>query len=433
MAFVCILVCLTALAGCGSPEVPATENKEELATLSAEVIQVEPRLWPEIVRTQGSLVADEVSVVGSRVTGRIDQVHVDLGDQVREGDPLVTLDRVEFKLLVDQAEAQLNQSMASVGLEPGGSIGGLDPTKAPPVRQEQALWDEAMANLTRGQRLYADKITTQAELDQLAAAERVAAARYASALNGVQEKIAIIRVRQAELGIAREHLENAVLKAPFNALIQQRQVAPGMYVQTGDSIATLVRIDPLRFRGTMPERHAQQLKLGQEVELHIKSLPAPKTVKITRISPSLDLLSRALMFEAQVANHNGKLRSGLFAEAKVVLNPQAESIVVPHSSLVEFAGTQKIWKVTDGVAGELEVLIGQRRPEGVEILSGLFAGDVILRNARQGRVARIQPTQNSSSPATQLTRRDGSSESDGNPQVVQEAALGSESGSTSLE
>ena len=52
---------------------------------------MEMRTWPTLIRTQGSLIADEVVVVGTRVEGLVDQVHVDLGDRVTAGQPLVTL------------------------------------------------------------------------------------------------------------------------------------------------------------------------------------------------------------------------------------------------------------------------------------------------------------------------------------------------------
>jgi RND family efflux transporter MFP subunit len=380
-----------------------------LAVLQAEVLTVRPGPWPLVVRTQGSLVADEVAVIGARVAGRVADVHVDLGDIVRAQAPLVTLDRAEFQLQVSQAEAQLAQARAAVGLGPDDPVEKLDPKSAPPVREEKAVWDEAKAKSLRWQQLRAQNAVTETDYEQVISAERVAEARYSSALNSVNEKIALIGVRAAELALAKQRLEDAVIVTPFDGLVQQRRVAPGTFVQVGNAIATLVRSNPLRFRGTMPERHAQHLALGQQVRLHIESETEPRVAEVTRISPVLDELSRALLFEARVENNDGRLRTGLFAEAEVVLDPAATSIVVPASSLVEFAGAEKVWKVVDGAAREQIVQTGQRRPDGVEVVSGLSAGDVILRDAGLGRVARIEPLPSREVPATvsaQDTERD---------------------------
>jgi RND family efflux transporter MFP subunit len=382
------------LAGCGNGS-RATDNKSqakgELPSLKAETLVVSEKTWPSIVRTQGSLMADEVATVGTKVAGRISEVHVDLGDVVRANDPLATLDQEECRLQVTQAEAQLAQAAAAVGLQPGDPVEKLDRKNAPPVRQEKAVWDEAIENLKRARVLFSRSAISESEVQKVEAAESVAAARYASSLNSVDEKIAQVGVRTAELSLARQRLADTVIRARIDGLVRERQVAPGSYVSVGHAIATIVRSNPLRFRGTMPERHAQQLAVGQSVTLQIESIEQPRTVKITRISPALDEASRALLFEALVDNTDGTLRTGLFAEGEVVLDPEARSVVVPVSAVNEFAGAEKVWKVVDGTAQEQEVRTGLRRPEGVEIVSGLNPGDRILVHADEGRIARIEP------------------------------------------
>jgi membrane fusion protein (multidrug efflux system) len=148
----------------------------------------------------------------------------------------------------------------------------------------------------------------------------------------------------------------------------------------------------------MPERHAQRLALGQQVTLTIESLPAPLVVAITRISPSVDEMSRSLLFEAEVPNAGGALRTGLFAEAQVVVDPAAQSLVVPGSAIVEFAGAEKVWKVVAGVAKEQVVQTARRGAEGIEVTKGLVAGDVILKNGGAGKTAKIEPILASESP-----------------------------------
>lgn len=384
--------CLVVLSGCepaAQPDGPPQPKAQ--ATLEAAVLTVAPQRWPLIIRSQGVLVADELASVGTKVAGSVAKVHVELGDLVGAGEPLVELDLDEFQLHVDQAEAQLDQARSAIGLQQGQSVASLQPENSPPVRQEQALWDEAKAILQRALQLQAQSVIAPAEFDQAVAGERVAEARHAGALNATREKIALIGIREVEVALARERLRNAVVVAPFGGLVLKRLVAPGDFVQVGDQIATLVRSDPLRFRGTVPEHHAQSLAVGQAVRLRIEGIAEPRVVQVTRISPSLEQASRSLMFEAELSNGNQQLRTGLFAEAEVVVNPAAVALVVPASAVVEFAGAQKVWKVVDGMASEQEVLAGQRRSSGIEILSGLNAGDVILRDGSQGSVARITP------------------------------------------
>ncbi len=386
------LCCLTIAACSRDPSQDAANGTMNAAAepLRCELITIERVSWPTIARTQGDLFADEVAVVGAKVAGRVDRIHVDLGDRVSAGSPLVTLDQDEFKLAVEQAQAQLQQARAAVGLQPGDAVEQLDPENSPPVREVRAVWDEARTKSARWQQLAKQNAVTEADLQAVLAAEQVAAAQYASALNSVREKVALIGVRSAELSLAEQRLAETVVPAPFEGLVQERQVAPGSFVQIGSAIVTFVRTDPLHFRGMMPERHARSLEIGQDVLLQIESVAEPRLVKVTRISPTLDPRSRSLLFEAEVSNRDHRLRTGLFAEGAVTIDSETTAIAIPASAIVEFAGVEKVWRVVDGTAREQVVVTGARRGELIEIRHGLTVGDRILRQGHEGRVAQVE-------------------------------------------
>lgn len=369
--------------------------KAELPIIDAAVLVVNKQVLPTTVRSQGSLVADDVTVVGTKVAGRVAEVFVDVGDSVADQAPLASLDRHEFELEVTLAKAQLVQARAALGLTADDPLEQLSPQKAPPVREAQAIWDEAKTRTARVQRLVPKNAATQEDLDTAIAAERVAEARHASAINGVLEKIAQIRVRSAELALAEQRLNDAVVVAPFEGQVHERHIAPGSFVQIGAPVVTLVKTSTLRFRGTLPERHARELSLGQQVKLNVESIDEPLTAQISRISPVVEERNRSLMFEVVLSNPDGRLRTGLFVEAEVFVDPQAEAIVIPASALNEFAGAEKVWQVEEGVAHEQVVQTARRTDEGIEIVGGLSAGDVILKNAHQGRIARVQAPANS--------------------------------------
>jgi len=345
-----------------------------------------------IVRAQGSLAADESVVVGAKVAGRVAEIGVDLGDLVESRQPLMSLELDDLRLAAKQAEAALEQARAAIGLAPQAPLEKLNPLLSPPMRQAQAVLDEAKLKRTRVERLKLQQAVTEAEWEAVLAAEKVAEALLASALNGVQEKIALIRLRDAELAIARQRLGDAVTLAPFCGVVQQRHVAPGSYVQVGQPIVTIVRTDPLRFRGTIPERWAPQLAIGQDVHLQLDGEGEPCVTKVARISPSLDPVSRALTFEAEVRNPQGRHRAGLFVEAGVVLDAERQTLAAPVAAVVEFAGMEKVWKVVDGSCVEQRIETAARRDGWVEIRSGLSAGDVILTDGSAGRPGPAPPT-----------------------------------------
>lgn len=385
-ALVTLLPLGAALAGCRANASP--QKPDAAATMAApaqvEVVTAELRPWPWVVRVQGSLLADEHAVIGTRVAGRVQQVRVDLGSLVAAGDILATLETEEFDLHVRAAEAQLEQVRVKLGLKPGDGDERLDRTQAPSVVQEAALRNQARANLQRAQSLAPNHIITAEELDQCQADLDVAEARYRSSLNAVEETIASIGLRRAELELAKQARMDAEIRAPFAGCVQQRFAAPGAYMQIGQPIVTLVRTDPLRFRAGVPERQAARLQEGQAATIHVEGLAAPLQGAVSRISPALDVSNRTLTVEIDVPNPGPRLRVGLFAEAAVVVDPEARSLAISGTAVRDFAGVEKVWIVQAGQASERVITTGRRDEEWVEVLTGLAVGDDVVRQPQDG-------------------------------------------------
>jgi membrane fusion protein (multidrug efflux system) len=354
--------------------------------------KVEPRAWQATVRSQGGLIADELAVIGARLAGRITEVAVEVGQQVTAGDVLVRLDEAELRLRVDQARAQLSRARVSLGLEPVADetdavqcpedADTIDIAAAPEVVRERARLDEARGQLMRLEALVARNAVSRTDLEAGIATVAVADATLAAVMQQVEEKVALVKVQRTTLALAREMLDQSVVRAPFDGVVQSRHASsPGASVQFGDPLVTLVRTDPLRFRGTVPERQSLKLRVGQQVLVRLDSVAKPIASTVARIAPLLDEMSRTLMFEADIPNPEGCLRSGLFAEADVVVDEQAQALVVPLTSVREFAGREKVWRVeSSGRSRSVSVRTGRRSDGLVEIVSGLSPGDLIVQD-----------------------------------------------------
>jgi len=380
-----IVLLAMAAAGCrpatpSQAETPAPDPAAAVPTV--KVVTARMQSWPRIVRVQGSLIADEHAVIGAKVAGRIKQVNVDIGSEVRRGDVLVTLEDEELTLKVKQAEAQLHQAMSRLGLKPNDREEALDRLQVPLVQQAVAQREESRANLERAKLLIERRAMAVEELQERLAAYEVAEARYRSALNEVDEQVALIGVRRAELALASQTLTDATVRAPFDGIVQHRQAAPGVFLQVGQAVVTMVRNHPLRFRAGVPERDAVHVELKQGVQIHVEGRAQPISGEITRFCPALDVSSRALCIEVDVPNPQSAMQAGLFAEAEIVIDPQAQTLSVPAAAISEFAGVEKVWLVRDGKAAPCSVQTGRRASDRVEILRGLSAGDLVASDGR---------------------------------------------------
>jgi membrane fusion protein (multidrug efflux system) len=374
-----------AAAGC------SRHTAADAATPSAEhppkrvrVVTVAEEPWPTTVRVQGSLLADEDAVIGSKLAGRVEQVNIDLGSVVKRGASLVELDCDELKLRVQQAEAMLEQACAAIGKTPDDDETTLDLENSPPVMLEQALVDEAKAAVQRAEQLLPTRAMTDAEYETFVAQLKTAEARYMSAINAVREQISLIGVRRAELALAKQQLKDAVIVAPFDALVDAKRVSPGAYVQLGQAVAALVRIDRLRFTAGVPESRASRIKEGQPISIQVAGADEPIVANVSRVSPTVVQSSRSVRIEADVPNPDLELQAGLFAQAEITIDDAATALCVPASAVTQFAGVQKVWVARSGKSEQATVRIGRRNGGRIEILDGLMPGDVILVDGSQG-------------------------------------------------
>ena len=382
-----LLLLVMTIVGCNKPA-PATNtaSRENAAAKEVAVVRARIESWPQTIRMQGSLLAYEDAVIGSKLAGRVAEVAVDLGSVIRKGEVLVKLVRSELDLRVGLAEAQLQQACATIGITPAEDETLFDPTTAPGVNMEQAMVNEAQSTVNRAQQLLSSRAVTEQEFDTMVAQLKAAQARYNAAVNTVGEQISMIGVRRKELALAKQMVTDSEVVAPFDGVVGERLVSPGEFVAAGQAVVTLVRADVLRFTAGIPESRAAEIHVGQQ--LQIKSgmnIPTAIDTKLSRVSPTVMQATRSILIEADVPNPSLELQAGLFAEAEVVVDPKAESIVVPFTAVSRFAGVQKVWIVEDGVARQQTIRTGREEADRVEILAGLADGAMVVLNANEGQ------------------------------------------------
>ncbi|QDT01479.1 Toluene efflux pump periplasmic linker protein TtgG precursor [Adhaeretor mobilis] len=390
--------------GCSRPTPPTDFENSPVAVHEVDVDRIQLQSWPRTVRVQGSMLAYEDAVIGSKLPGRVAAVNVDLGSIVRQGDVMVELVRHELELRVGLAEAQLRQACAVIGIKPEEDETLFNASQAPGVTLEQALVAEAQSIVNRAEQLLSSRAVSKQEFDTMVAQLKAAQARYSSALNLVNEQISMIGVRRKELALAKQLVVDSQITAPFDGVVGERHISPGEFVSVGQTLVSLVRADLLRFTAGVPESHAAKIKEGQTVNIvDGLNITSPISTKITRISPTVMQASRSVLIEADVPNPLLDLQAGIFAEAEVVIDAHNESLVLPLSAVSRFAGVQKVWVVSDGIAEQKTIRTGREDGHRIEILQGIDRDDLIIVDEKQGhggpvvareRAAESQPQAN---------------------------------------
>ncbi len=360
------------------------------------------------VDTVGSLLAWEEVVAKSQTTGTVVRLAADLGDAVQAGQVLAELDRREADLGVDQLQADLvaaRENLARARATAEASRAALERMRGSrgllqaEVDRTRADAEWKRLELGRNRELAAKELIAARDVDnaraqaamaqaQLRAAEialaqhaeqmRAAEAQLQADLGAVKAAEAQVRQREASLDLGRKRLGDTTATAPIAGLVARRHTAVGEFVKDNTPLFTLVAVDPLKYTGTIPERYAPEVRVGQAVRLQVDAYPGRVfTGRITRIAPVVDMQTRTLALEARVPNGDGLLRPGFFARGTATTREDARVAFVPADAVAYVVGLSKVFVIADGRAVERRVKTGGREGGRVEIEDGVTAGEVV--------------------------------------------------------
>src|SRR5262249_4620982 len=223
------------------------------------------------------------------------------------------------QLRVRQADAALQQARVRLGLSAEDTDGSVVIERTAVARQSRAEMDAARSRLERAKQLFDKGLLPKADFDTTNSAYKVAEAKYEDSLEEVRNRQALLAQRRSELEIARQQLADTTLVAPFSGMIRQRNANAGQYLAAGTSVATIVQMNPLRLRTSVPEREARMIRVGQPVRVTVEGAPGTHDGRVARISPSFDESNRTLLVETEVSNSSGVLRPGGFSRAEIIV------------------------------------------------------------------------------------------------------------------
>lgn len=358
--------------------------------------------------------AFEETPLYAKLPGFVKEVHADIGDRVKVGQVLVTLnipeladDVVQREAMVVRAEAEVLQSTANVqAFEAAAQTARAKIAESQAgVTRSKAEYERWRSETTRMQQLSDSGSVTQKLRDEAAsllgaadAAREEADASVRSAEAAAQQAIAYVgkaeadaaaaeaqlQVAKAELARAKTMLSYREILAPYDGVVTRRTVDTGHFVQSPGGAAakplmTVARIDKVRVYLEVPEIDAGQVNEGDEVTLTVQALGGAKfTAAVARTSWSLDPANRSLRVEIDIDNDGASLRPGMYAFGELRLTQRENALTLPSSALFRIGDAAYCCVVDDGAVKRCPLGVGLRTPAGVEVLEGVDPGDVVV-------------------------------------------------------
>jgi membrane fusion protein, multidrug efflux system len=376
---------IAAVPACSRPEAESgTAAASAAGTPTIATVRVIEQPLDVQLSLPGELRAYQSVDIFPRVTGFVKTVVVDRGSRVRAGDVLATLEAPE--LVAQRAEAQSKLQAAEAQLAVARANADADKSTFERLKGASATPGVVAGNDV----LVAEKGADASQNQALAAQQSVEAMRQA--LNAIRDLEGYLRIT-----------------APFAGVVTERNIHPGALVgpSSGTSASPLLRLvenNRLRLVVPVPEAYTTQLTTGTDVPFSVSAYPGRRFIgRVARIARAVDVATRTMAVELDVANVDGSLAPGTFSQVQWPVRRSGPSLFVPSTSLGSTTDRTFVIRVRDGKTEWVDVRTGLTSGTLVEVFGDLKAGDQVAERGtdelRPGTAVRVKEGSPPTKPA----------------------------------
>lgn len=362
------------LSACGGRDhAPAAGAPPPIPVAVVPVVAVDTA---ERLEAGGVVAAMESATISSRIVATIAGVRVSAGDRVRAGDVMVALEARDVAAQSGAARAN------AVAAEHALAQARTAQAAAEAEQRLAAAWQKRIATL------HARNSATDQERDEAEARLSAAAARVAGAQAGVDGAAAQLASARASVGVATATEAFTTLRAPFAGLVTERLSDPGNLAAPGVPLLRLESDGARQVVVRVDEARAAYVRPGDRVSVLIETpgepIPPGHAVEgvVAEVARAIGADQRAFTVKVAVPE-SVAARSGTFARV-VFKGAPRRALVVPAAAVQRHGQVSSVYVVHDGVARLRLVQVGAASPEGIEVLSGLDAGEATVSSPAAG-------------------------------------------------
>jgi RND family efflux transporter MFP subunit len=287
------------------------------------------------------------SPIYSRTNGYLRKWYVDIGARVKQGQLLAVVDAPEIDQQVEQSISNLNTAKANLAL--------------------------AEITKNRYQALLTKKAVSQQDVD--------------NAVGTYNANKSIVEADQANVKQLQALQSFEKIYAPFDGIVTARNTDIGDLVNSGSAggvktdLFHIAQPGTLRVYVNVPEEYSQGIKEGMTADITMAEFPGRKFQgKLVRTADAINMTTRTLLIEVDVANPAGTLLTGSYAEVHLAIPTQASTFVIPVNTLIFRTEGLRVGIVRDGKVVLATVTPGHDFGNTIEIVAGLKADDQVIVN-----------------------------------------------------
>lgn len=318
--------------------------------VAVEVAPIKKGTIRDMGNFTGTLIPKSEYIIAPKISGRLEQLMVDIGDKVTRGQLIALLDSEEYSQQVLQAEADLQVAQAN-------------------LQEAKSSLDTSKREYERVQELHSRGISSDSELDS-------AKGMFITQDSKFKVAQAQVAYKEAALKAAQVRLSYTKIRASWDdgsayRLVGERFVHEGAMLTLNSPILSILEIDPLIAVIHITDKDYFRVKTGQMASISTDALPGEKVSgTIARIAPLLKETSREARLEIEIPNTEEVLKPGMFINAQIEFLSRSDTTLVPIGSLVKRDNQQGIFlaDIESGKAQFVPLNVGITSSEMAEIL-----------------------------------------------------------------
>lgn len=338
-------------------ELTLTTEEAERAGVKVEEIKAQPLGETVVVTATIHPDQDRMARVAPRIEGRVTSAPAKLGDRVKAGQPLATLDSVE----VGETHATWLQAQAEL------RIAEADFKRAESLNAEEIIPRK-------------DFLRAQADRDKAGAALRAAGDR--------------LRLLGGTPGSSGSGVSRFVVTAPFAGTVIEKKVTLGELATPSEPMFTIADLGKVWIQAALPEAALAKVRVGANAKVTVPAYPGQTfSGRVGHIGAMLDKDTRTVAARIEVANADGRLKPEMFATATIdVMGAQGdkprEVISLPDEAIVLLEGVPSVFVFEQGAYEARQVEPGERIGGRTLLKSGVKAGDEVVTSGAYALKAR---------------------------------------------
>lgn len=300
-------------------------DKDSTAAIPVEVATAQTGDISAYYSSTATLEADEEATVVAKVSGIVQELHVEEGDYVTKGDVLASLEDDQLALEAQRAKATM---------------------------------DRLKNELDRKEELFNKNLISAQEFEN---------AKYE------------YQAQKSAYELARLQVEYTDIKAPISGVISERMIKVGNMINTDQEAFQITDFDTLLAIVNVPEHEMNKLQTGQPALIEVDAVKGQRfRGQILRISPTVNAETGTFKVTVSVKDESRKLKPGMFTRVRIVYDTRENALMIPKNAVISEDGTNSVFVINNKLAYRKTINTGYANGNNIEVLDGLSPADTVV-------------------------------------------------------